>query len=1135
MAVIGEKIADFVKDEINWRQTQQYKGFDKGSSRNASTLQYLNNQNAWVKMASSVYIGGAGTEKEIKLGNILSKQRLDSIGLEYSKFKGNNLAKNFILFNGVSEVNKPNKRAGITNNTQLWNSNSAYGLGGTQFGIQPIPGITGVDVECLNRGSIRRATITLQAFNKFQFEIIEMLYLRVGYHIMLEFGNDKYFDHETKTYESTGNTLIEKSWFNSTNTTQLGMLKEILTERKKYSGNYEGFFGRVTNFSWDITPEGTYSIEINLHTVGDVIESIQVNLPTPILTDADLIKSGSNSAIDTSVQNIIDATLYNAESDKCEDELEPSYITLQSVISSKDKEVKNEEGEEAYDDILKAKDQYTRFVQFGTLLANINRYCIPRITPKDGNPSSMVEINTSPQLMGYYNNQTPLDPRVCIFKIPSSTNPVMEGLNVPFNNLLPPFLIKDPNNNEITAGNIMNLYLNFAFVKKCMRQNVDKKGKLSLFKLLSNLCDGINSSLGGVNNLEPIIIDDHRIHIIDQNPIPGSIKNDKDEVTFQTFGYNSTNKQSSFIKDISLNTSLTPEFSTMVTIGATANGGKVKGIDSTYFSKWNAGLTDRFNIGTEITELDVDKLNESQRAAKLKEYSDEFNKKLKEQIKNFNEFENIHVMGGHGSYNGRRSVRNDNLLSIKGDNIVPNGDYDQEQYIETKVNIWQSKKDHENIDPNLESKFKNNYFKYLVQAFGSNQTLVIDNGIAIDPNPSPKYLEFDSSFISKSKPSYSEYLRVINNELSEIAKAKAEKTKDLYSSNQIGFIPFNLGITMAGLSGIKIYNKINVDQSFLPKNYPSTLHFITTKVNHYIKDDHWETQLETMVLPKTTVPEYNKYKLEFEDKGRQNLAPEEDRGAKYFAQKGFDDDFYFLEGRKDDQRLTEPRALVFQSKYVETLELLDDIHPDVKNNFRNFFKALHKDYPGYHARVSAIYRTPSKSKELGETLGEGESVAKPGSSRHTWGAAIDFNLFTPGFVKGKGKALFKKGNYTDWKNTNIPDLAKSFGIEWGGAFSPSAHKEDAVHFYVPYPKEIVKENIANILSLLPSMFRTLNDIHPFDVKLYRKMTDVEIIGYFTNMKKTVDNMTTRPYGLRPGYPLFSKVISSEYDLNKYNK
>ena len=281
---------------------EQYKGFDKGSSKNASTLQYLNNQNAWVKMASSVYIGGAGTEKEIKLGNILSKQRLDSIGLEYSKFKGNNLAKNFILFNGVSEVNKPNKRAGITNNTQLWNSNSAYGLGGTQFGIQPIPGITGVDVECLNRGSIRRATITLQAFNKFQFEIIEMLYLRVGYHIMLEFGNDKYFDHETKTYESTGNTLIEKSWFNSTNTTQLGMLKEILTERKKYSGNYEGFFGRVTNFSWDITPEGTYSIEINLHTVGDVIESIQVNLPTPILTDADLIKSGSNSAIDTSVQ-----------------------------------------------------------------------------------------------------------------------------------------------------------------------------------------------------------------------------------------------------------------------------------------------------------------------------------------------------------------------------------------------------------------------------------------------------------------------------------------------------------------------------------------------------------------------------------------------------------------------------------------------------------------------------------------------------------------------------------------------------------------------------------------------------------------------------------------------------------------
>ena len=41
-----------------------------------------------------------------------------------------------------------------------------------------------------------------------------------------------------------------------------------------------------------------------------------------------------------------------------------------------------------------------------------------------------------------------------------------------------------------------------------------------------------------------------------------------------------------------------------------------------------------------------------------------------------------------------------------------------------------------------------------------------------------------------------------------------------YSSPTNGFIPINLGITMDGISGIKIYNEVNVDTRFLPRNYP---------------------------------------------------------------------------------------------------------------------------------------------------------------------------------------------------------------------------------------------------------------------------------------------------------------------------
>ena len=50
------------------------------------------------------------------------------------------------------------------------------------------------------------------------------------------------------------------------------------------------------------------------------------------------------------------------------------------------------------------------------------------------------------------------------------------------------------------------------------------KVNLSLFSFLTSLCDGINTSLGGVNKLEPIIKDDNIITIIDQNPIYGFIE-----------------------------------------------------------------------------------------------------------------------------------------------------------------------------------------------------------------------------------------------------------------------------------------------------------------------------------------------------------------------------------------------------------------------------------------------------------------------------------------------------------------------------------------------------------------------------------------------------------------------------------
>ena len=70
-------------------------------------------------------------------------------------------------------------------------------------------------------------------------------------------------------------------------------------------------------------------------------------------------------------------------------------------------------------------------------------------------------------------------------------------------------------------------------------------------------------------------------------------------------------------------------------------------------------------------------------------------------------------------------------------------------------------------------------------------------------------------------------------------------------SNSVGFIPINLQMTVEGISGVKIYNKLNIDQRFLPNNYPNSLNFITMKVNHQISNNIWETNYECFSIPKS--------------------------------------------------------------------------------------------------------------------------------------------------------------------------------------------------------------------------------------------------------------------------------------------
>ena len=106
--------------------------------------------------------------------------------------------------------------------------------------------------------------------------------------MILEWGWDKFLNNNNEI-QPMGNTLTEDIWFQDYKTYNFRKLtKDVERYRELYSGNYDGFIGKVSNFNWSFEKDGSYSITLTLMSVGDVIESLKVNLPQQVKTEEDI-------------------------------------------------------------------------------------------------------------------------------------------------------------------------------------------------------------------------------------------------------------------------------------------------------------------------------------------------------------------------------------------------------------------------------------------------------------------------------------------------------------------------------------------------------------------------------------------------------------------------------------------------------------------------------------------------------------------------------------------------------------------------------------------------------------------------------------------------------------------------------
>jgi len=295
MSIFKDSFHPSIQEQLKTRQTAI-------NNRTPQNLTYYNSRNAWIRLSSSVNVyNGKGSPTDTG---------------SYT----NDLAKQYILQGGI--LNNENARAGIGN---FSNAYSNVGSDGTLYrlGIRPMPGITSVDVKSLGAyGSIREATVNFQCWDIKQLEDLELLYMRPGYSVLLEWGWSPYLNNNGDLVTTVDYTdIINTKWVKEDLYSQQyaratdGNYVDVKGNKKSvtgFKGNVDSMYGTVKNYSWKARMDGGYDCQTTIISLGEVIESLKVNY-APLDNLSSVIGNGGLITKNLSFSN---SEKFNTDTDK---------------------------------------------------------------------------------------------------------------------------------------------------------------------------------------------------------------------------------------------------------------------------------------------------------------------------------------------------------------------------------------------------------------------------------------------------------------------------------------------------------------------------------------------------------------------------------------------------------------------------------------------------------------------------------------------------------------------------------------------------------------------------------------------------------------------------------------------------
>ena len=396
---------------------------DAMTDRTSSTIQYLHSRNSWIRMTSSVNVGndkGSLASRNILLGGTLA-------------------------FTGLKSGVGPPLNKAYSTSTTLGVDN--------RLGLRPMAGITGMDIKSKSAyGSLREAVVNFQCWDIHQLEELELLYMRPGYTVLVEWGWSPYLDNSGNLvttlppfYDILGKGITDRRV----------IFKELYDKSTLTGGNYDAMFGYIKNYQWSARPDGGYDCQTTIISTGEIVESLKVNYVLPDLTKL------NSSTTNTGFLDSEFTTLGTAKSNVLKEHYErnilagvwaeayyrlkdtfglaptppvggtppptstPASVTLSPTSIFKDKYamIKAPYLKTTSWSPLAGSTQFQFYITLEAVFDVLNKYVIP----KDENGGLLMELST--QTEGYTGTaedllcvahpiQVSVDPTVCIIKSP---------------------------------------------------------------------------------------------------------------------------------------------------------------------------------------------------------------------------------------------------------------------------------------------------------------------------------------------------------------------------------------------------------------------------------------------------------------------------------------------------------------------------------------------------------------------------------------------------------------------------------------------------------------------------------------------------------------------------------------------